>query len=95
MPLKPMNAIAMKPAMIREIPGPSNAGGMLAVRSFVRIPLIATIASSHPIPLPRPKSRLVMNVYSRITMKRLAPRIAQFTVMRGRKIPSDWYSGSL
>lgn len=88
MPLKPMNAIAMKPAIISVIPGPSKAGGILAVRSFVRIPLIATIAKNHPIPLPIPKSRLVMKVYSRITMNKLAPKIAQFTVMSGKKIPS-------
>ena len=44
MPEKPMNAMAMNPAIIKVIPGPSSPGGTLAFFSFWRIPAIAMMA---------------------------------------------------
>jgi hypothetical protein len=89
MPEKPMNAMAMKPAITKAIPGPSSPGGILALLSFCLIPAIAIMAMNHPIPLPSPKKKEVSRVYSLITMKRLTPRIAQLTVISGRNMPSD------
>lgn len=84
-----MNAMAMNPAITKAIPGPSNPGGILAFFSFCLMPAIAMMAMNHPIPLPSPKKKEVSRVYSLMTMKRLTPRIAQFTVISGRKMPSD------
>jgi len=51
---------------------------------------IEAIASSQPIPELNPYTADSMAPYSRSTMKSEPPRIAQFTVMSGRKIPSAW-----
>ena len=48
---------------------------------------IETMASAQPTPELKPKTTLWEKSYSRSTMNREAPRMAQFTVMRGRKMP--------
>ena len=40
------------------------------------------------LPLPMPKVTLSPKLYCRSTMNRVPPRMAQFTVMRGRNMPS-------
>ena len=53
-----LNAIAMRPVMMSAMPGPRRAGGIFFSFSRSRIPAIARIASSHPMPLPVPKNTL-------------------------------------
>jgi hypothetical protein len=57
-PENPINAMAMRPVIMSAIPGPRRAGGILFSFSRSRIPAMARIASSQPIPLPAPKNTL-------------------------------------
>ena len=52
-PVKPWNAIAIKPVMMKVIPIPFKAGTTSDVQSFSLIAAINAIASHHPIPDPK------------------------------------------
>ena len=45
------------------------------------------MASQKPTPLPNPKTVDCITVYSRSTMKRDEPRMAQFTAISGKNTP--------
>ena len=50
------------------------------------------IAKNHPNPPPRPKATDSPKLYSLDTMKSEPPKIAQFTVINGKKIPRELYN---
>ena len=54
MPIKLINAIAIKPVIIKVIPRPLNEAGTFEYVIFSLIDAKATIARSHPIPEPNP-----------------------------------------
>ncbi len=83
-----MKANAISPTIMNVIPNPRRPGGTLLYFSFSRIPASATIANAQPNPDAKPNSTLCTKLYSRSTMNSEPPRIAQFTVISGRKIPS-------
>ena len=56
------------------------------------MPAIATIASAHPKPPPNPKDNDWLKLYSFVIINNDPPRIAQFTVISGKKIPNELYS---
>ena len=89
-PAKLMKPMAISAVMIKVMPSPFKGLGTLEYSSFSRMAAIPTIASSHPIPEPKPYA--VANptfANSRCCMNSDPPRMAQFTAMRGRKIPSE------
>ena len=49
-----MNAIPIKPVMMKVIPKPFKALGTFVYDNFSRIAAIPTIASNQPIPDPKP-----------------------------------------
>lgn len=87
-----MNAIAIKPVIMKAIPNPLKGAGTSAVRNFSRIEAITTIAINHPTPEPKLNATVSPKPYSRETMKRELPKIAQFTVIKGKKMPNELYS---
>ena len=98
-PEKHMNAIAIKPAVMKMIPIPCSGFGISLYSSFSRIPAMQTIASIHPKPEPNAKANasprlaiafvLAGSSKIRCCMNREPPMIAQFTAISGRKIPND------
>lgn len=87
MPEKPIKAIAINPVIIKVIPGPCRPLGIGAFSSFFLIPAKATIAKVQPRPEPILNAIDWIKVYSRIIMNKDTPRIAQFTVIKGKNIP--------
>ena len=90
MPIKLIKAIPIKPVMMYVIPNPLSAGGIFEYLIFSLIAAIATIAKNHPTPEPKPytvASVIFEKSFSCINNE--APRIAQFTAISGKKIPSD------
>ena len=81
----------IKPVSKNAIPRPLNGGGTLEYLIFSRIAARATIAKNHPNPPPNPKATDSEKVYSLDTINNDPPRIAQFTVIKGRNIPSELY----
>lgn len=94
-----MKDIAINPTTMKVMPNPRSAGGTLEYAIFSRIAARATIASNHPIPEPRaytmaePIPVIALGSVGsrpiRCCIKSEAPMIAQFTAMRGKKIPSE------
>lgn len=82
-----MNASAIKPAVMNVIPNPRKAGGISEYFSFSRIAAINTIATAQLKPEPIPYTTLCgkLNFFSTISSE--PARIAQLTVINGRKIP--------
>lgn len=87
MPIKLMNAMPISPVSRNAIPNPRNAGGTALYLIFSRMAAITTMATINPTPEPKPKVVACTMLYSLATMNRAPPRMAQFTVMSGRKIP--------
>lgn len=87
-PIKLMKAIPINPVRMKAIPKPLKAGGTLEYLIFSRIAAIAMIAKNQPKPPPKPKATVSDKLYSLDTIKRDPPNIAQFTVIKGKKIPS-------
>lgn len=92
MPIKLMKAIPIIPVSINAIPRPLSAGGTLEYLIFSRIAAMATMAKNHPNPPPKPNERDWLKLYSLETMKSEPPRMAQFTVIKGRNIPRELYN---
>ena len=53
---------------------------------------IAIIAKNQPNPPPKPKATDSPKLYSLATMNKEPPKIAQFTVINGKKIPKELYN---
>ena len=87
MPIKLIKAIPINPVKMNAIPNPLRAGGTLLYLIFSRIAAIAMMAKNHPKPPPKPNATDSEKLYSLETMKRLPPKMAQFTVIKGKKIP--------
>ena len=95
-PEKHIKAIAINPTVMKVIPKPRRGAGTFEYDNFSRIAAKATIAINHPIPDP--------NAYVTASpipskclccMNKLAPMIAQFTAIKGKKIPNDAYNEGL
>lgn len=56
MPRKLIKAIAIKPVIIKDMPNPRKAGGILEYRNFSFMAAILTIANNQPIPDPKEKA---------------------------------------
>lgn len=91
-PIKDIKAIPISPVKIKAIPNPRKAGGTFEYLIFSRIAAIAMIAKNQPNPPPKPKAMDSVKLYSRATMNKEPPRIAQFTVINGKKIPKEVYN---
>ncbi len=76
---------------MKAMPNPLNAGGTLEYLIFSRMAAIAIIAKNQPKPEPIPKATESPKLYSRETMNNEPPKMAQFTVIKGRKIPKELY----
>lgn len=86
-----MKAIPIRAHRIKVMPIPRKEAGTLEyVATRSRIAAIAVIARSHPIPHPAPAQVAVQTLpKSRCCMNSEPPSIAQFTAIRGRKMPSE------
>lgn len=86
-----MNAIPMSAVIMNVIPTPRSGRGMLEYSaSRSRMAAIAVMARSQPRPHPPPAQTAVhMLGKSRCCMNSEPPSMAQFTAIRGRKMPSD------
>ena len=93
-----MNAIAMRPTVMNVMPSPRSGFGTSLYAIFSRMAASPTMASVQPIPepsayameshtLPMACEDVAGSRRMRCCMKRDAPMMAQFTAMRGRKIP--------
>ena len=86
-----MKAMPMSAVMMKVMPTPRSGPGMLlywAMRS--RMAAMAVMARSHPIPQPAPAQVAVQALANpRCYMNREPPRMAQFTAISGRKMPSE------
>lgn len=91
-PKRLKKAIPINPVSKNAIPKPRNGGGTCEYLIFSLIAASATMAKNHPKPPPKPKATDSPNVYSRDTINREPPKMAQFTVINGRNIPSELYS---
>ena len=80
-PIKPINAIPIKPVRKKAIPNPLRPGGTLEYSSFSLMPAMATIANAHPIPPPKPKDNDCAKLYSFVIINSDPPNMAQFTVI--------------
>ena len=78
----------IRPTVIKVMPSPCNPSGMSLYFNFSRMPASATIASAQPTPAPNPNTALSPKSRLRSTIRSEAPKIAQFTVISGRKTPS-------
>jgi len=81
----------IKAVRMNVIPMPRKGAGMFecdAKRS--RIAAMAVIANNQPIPQPAPAQNAEpMPGNSRCSMNNEPPRMAQFTAIKGKKMPSD------
>lgn len=83
----------IKPVIIKVIPSPRKAGGTFEYLIFSRIAAIPTIAKNQPTPEPNPNDVACAKLwYSLSCINNDPPRMAQFTAISGRKIPSEEYS---
>jgi len=89
--MKPMKAIPINPVRIKAIPKPRSGAGIAAVLSFSLMAAKAMMANAQPTPAPMPKAVDSPKLYSLETINNDAPKIEQFTVIRGKKIPSWLY----
>ena len=95
-PEKHINAIAIKPTVMNVIPNPFKGAGTLEYDNFSCIAAKLTIANNQPIPDPKAYTEaypILGNAFSCINKD--PPKIAQFTAIRGKKIPSEVYSAGL
>ena len=86
-PEKPKNAIEINPVSSIAIPTPLRVGGTLEYLILFLTVANETIAKKNPNPDPKPKTVDSIKSYSLSTKNKEVPKIEQFTVMRGRKIP--------
>ena len=85
-----MNAIAIRPTVMNVMPMPLRAAGTFEYDIFYLMAASVTIARNQPIPEPRAYTVASPTLTkSFCCMKSAPPRIAQFTAISGRKIPSD------
>ena len=90
MPRKLMNAIPISPVIINVMPMPLSGAGTLEYCIFSRMAAMPTMARSQPIPEPAPYTIDVQaDPRSRCCIKSEAPRMAQFTAIRGKNIPNE------
>ena len=98
-PLKPMNAIAKRPAVKRAIGVPCIAFGTLANANCSRIPANNTNANAKPkavaiaknIPVNNPGSAPIGNLYVPLATMIATPNKQQFVVIYGKNTPNAWY----
>ena len=89
-PEKLIKPIAINAVTIKVIPSPFSGPGTWEYYSFSLMAARPTIASSHPIPDPKPYAVAMPTLAkSRCCMKSDPPRMAQFTAISGRKIPRE------
>ena len=91
MPENDKYAIDINPVKIIVIPKPFNPSGTLEYFNLKRIADIIIIAIAKPMPEPIPKTADSSSVYPLSSINKDDPRIAQFTAMRGKKIPNELY----
>ena len=85
-----MNPIAIKAVTINVIPNPRSGFGICEYSSFSLIAANPTIANNQPIPEPNPYAVAIPTLAkSRCCINSDPPRIAQFTAIRGKKIPRE------
>ena len=90
--MKLINAIPIKPVMMNVIPKPLKGPGTLEYLIFSLIAAIATIANNQPIPEPNPKTvASTIELYPLSCINNEPPKMAQFTAISGKKIPSEPY----
>ena len=77
------------PMMMRVMPGPASPRGKAASLIFSRMPPMRAMARNQPNPPPRPKANACRKLYGLLSMKSEMPRMAQLTVMSGRKMPRE------
>jgi hypothetical protein len=91
-PKNDIKARAIRPVRMNEIPSPLNGAGIFEYLIFSLIAAIPMIAMAQPTPEPTPNTVACASVgYSLSCIKSEPPKIAQFTAIRGRKIPSELY----
>ena len=84
-----MNAIAIRPTVMNVMPMPLRAAGTFEYDIFSLMAARVTMARNQPRPEPSENTAASPRLEkSRCCMNREPPRIAQFTAMSGRKIPS-------
>lgn len=89
-PEKLMKPIAINAVMIKVIPNPFSGFGTCEYSNFSRIAAIPTMANSQPIPDPKAyEVAMPILANSRCCINSEPPKIAQFTAISGRKIPSE------
>lgn len=86
-----MNANPIKPVMMNAIPKPLKGAGTSEYFNFSLMAAKATIAKKKPKPLPIPNTVLSIKLYSLEIINKVPPKIEQFTVIKGKKIPKDMY----
>ena len=85
-----MNAIAINPTTINVIPKPFRGAGTCEYAIFSLIAANPTIATRKPNPDPIAKTDAsLMEVKLRCCINKEPPMIAQFTAIKGKKIPKD------
>ena len=74
------------------MPSPFKPFGILEYRNLNRIAAIVTMANANPAPELKPKTIDSPKEYALSLINIEAPRIEQFTAIRGRNMPSEAYS---
>lgn len=88
-PSRLRKAIPINPVNKNAMPSPLSGAGTAEYFIFSLIAASATIAKNQPKPPPNPNATVSPKLYSLETINSDPPRMAQFTVISGKKIPRE------
>lgn len=87
-----IKASPISPVSKNAIPSPLSGPGTSLYLIFSRIAAMAMMAKNQPNPPPKPNATDSEKLYSFDTINSDPPKMAQFTVISGKKIPRELYN---